>query len=251
MKSVFALGLIAILPSLATAKGPPPAARTADAILNDYARAIGGEEAWSKIKNLHVKSAVSVQNMGISGVEERHATSANQFRSVTNIPGIATFRQGSDGHIRWAEDPINGLRILTGGEDEQTLLDTTWNADLKLQHLYKQVRWVPVPGDAPGREKLECLQLVAHHAPVSIVCFDATTHLRAWQKGTRATPQGETPYSVTFKEWRTIGALKVPAIEEMTTGPMTMEAHLESIVFDEKLDPALFALPPAVAKAKR
>ena len=76
-----------------------------------------------------------------------------------------------------------------------------------------------------------------------MACFDARTHLRAYQQGKQATPQGEVPYSARLSDWREVEGVKLPFREETTAGPMTVEAKLAEVKFDQKMAASLFQMP--------
>jgi hypothetical protein len=152
-------------------------------------------------------------------------------------------KQGSTGRVRWSEDPINGLRVLKGAEEEQARIDGTWNADVKLDKLYKTIRPAALPDGAPKDDPLECLELVPAKGLPAVACFDTRTHLRAFQQGKQSTPQGEVPYSARLSDWREVEGVKLPFREETTAGPMTVEAKLAEVKFDQKLAPSLFQMP--------
>jgi hypothetical protein len=228
----------------AIAADPEPASRrSVKAILDDYAQAIGGAQALGRHKNLYVKREIKVKGMGVGGTEERWSTAAGQMLSVTTLPGIGVVKQGADGRQRWSQDPINGLRILKGAEDEQARIEGTWNADVKLLKLYKNVRVVPRPDGAPKDDPFECLELQPALGKPAIACFDARSHLRAFQQGKQATPQGEVPYSARLSDWREVEGVKLPFREETTAGPMTVEARTSEVKFNQKLGPTFFRLP--------
>src|SRR5204862_3748931 len=84
------------------------------------------------------------------------------------------------------------------------------------------------------------------------MCFDARTHLRVFQAGKQASPQGDVPYTARQSEWRAVdGGAMVPGLEEMTTGPTAMELRFVEVRFDEKLAPDLFRMPKAAAKGDK
>ncbi len=234
-----------VVAQTAAASPAPEAAppRAVKAILADYSKAIGGARALGKHKNVYVKREIAVKGMGVGGTEERWATAAGQVLSVTTLPGIGVIKQGSTGRVRWSEDPINGLRILKGAEEEQARIEGTWNGDVKLDKLYKTIRPASRPEAAPKGDPLECVELVPAVGQPAVACFDANTHLRAYQQGKQATPQGEIPYSARLSDWREVEGVKLPFREETTAGPMTVEARLAEVKFNQKLSPTLFQLP--------
>jgi hypothetical protein len=248
-----ALWVLAASPSLPAAAnasdaGSPPASppagdRSPRVILADYAAAIGGAQAWRRHRTVRIRREIEAKGMNIRGTETRYGTAAGKTLTITEIPGIGRFRQGSDGRVRWSEEPINGLRRLTGAEDEEAKLDATWDGEVRLVDLYDKVRAAQPPVAPPAGQRYECVELVPRAAAPAVACFDARTHLRVLQKGTRATPQGDTPYLVKFGDWREVGGMKMPYSEEMTAGPTTLVARVVEVALDEKLDSKLFAVP--------
>jgi hypothetical protein len=239
----------------ATAATTDPA-RTVDAILADHVIALGGKDALTKHKSLHIKRKITIKGMGIEGEEERFGATGDRFLATTSIPGIGMVRQGSDGKTFWSDDPINGLRLLAGPEREQARLDGSWNAELRLTKLYKKVTVVPPPANAPkagpGGAGLECLEMVPAEGSPLVVCFDAKSHQRVFQTGRQMTPQGEMPFEAHFSAWQTFAGVSLPTIEQTTAGPTSIEARVTDVKFDEKLDPGLFKLKkPAAGKAMK
>jgi hypothetical protein len=246
-------------PTPAAAAPPPSAAattaaqaaptRSADAILADHVTALGGKDVLGKHQSLRVKRTIAIKGMGIEGTEERLAAKGDRFLSTTSIPGMGVVRVGSDGKTFWAEDPINGLRLLTGPEREQARLDGKWNAELQMKKLYKKITPVAAPANAPKDVALECLELVPAEGHPMTACFDAQTHQRIYQTGRQSTPQGEIPFEARFSEWKTFEGVSLPTLEETAAGPTTIEARVAEVKFNEKIDPAVFKLKkPAAAK---
>jgi hypothetical protein len=87
------------------------------------------------------------------------------------------------------------------------------------------------------------VELVPARAQPATACFDARTHLRIYQQGKQNTPQGEVPYTARLSDWRQVQGVMLPFVEETTAGPMTVEAKLSEVKFDQKLAPTLFRLP--------
>jgi hypothetical protein len=229
----------------------PPKLRPAEAILDDYVAAVGGAPALKKLKSLHMKRKLEVKGMQFSGTEDRYATAAGQMLVLMEITGVMSAKQGTNGKVHWSEDQIFGLRILKGAEAEEAKIDAAWNADLRIKELYEKVRSVAPPEPAPAGKRWECIELTPRVGKPTISCFDAETHLRAMQKGNRATPQGETPYKATFGDWREVKGFKLPHSEELTMGPVTLLATVTEVKFDEKFPAKLFELPKAARTAKK
>jgi hypothetical protein len=240
---VVALTLIARAASAADGGAPPPpGARAPEVILADFSNALGAAAA-AKYKNLHLRRELSITAMGMKGSEERWAAAGDKLLAVMTISGIGTIKQGSTGTASWSEDPINGLRLLSGAEADMAHIEGAWNADLRLGQLFAKIRTVPAPPEAPRDSPLECVELSPKVAHPLTMCFDARTHLRVFQAGKQASPQGEVPYTARQSEWRAVAGLMVPGLEVLTTGPTVMELRLLELTFDGKVDPNLFRVP--------
>src|SRR5215831_4814737 len=188
-------------PMPAAASVSAPSARPADAIIADAQRATGGE-AWNAHKTMHARLELTFQGMGISGAGERFATSADKALTLTDLPGIGQVRDGSNGSVLWAQDPVNGLRLLEGAEAEEARFESAWNPEQHMQDFFVKLESKPEVG--PGGAPLECVVLTFKLAHPRTNCYDPATHLQVLEKGTRSTPQGDTPYSSVLKDWRDV-----------------------------------------------
>jgi len=229
---------------------PPPAApaaavpvRTVEAILADAVKATGGEAAWNAHKSVHMKHEMTFQGMGITGAGERFATKTDKALVVTDLPGIGTIREGSNGKVAWAQDPVNGLRILEAAEAEQARIEAVWNPEPRIHELYQKVESTREAG--PGGAMLECLVLTPKLSSPVTNCYDPATHLQVLQKGTRATPQGDTPFISTLKDWRDVGGVKMAFGVDTQAGPITFTGRITDVKFDEALDDRMFEPPSA------
>ncbi len=225
----------------ATAPATPAAAglRTPDAILADAVAATGGVAGWAAHKTAHVKLTITLQGMGMAGPEEHFQTNANRSLTLTSLPGVGSVREGSNGTVMWAQDPINGIRLLDGSEAEQARIEAAWNPDLQAHELFPKIETAI---DSPAG--LECLTMTPKIGPAIRTCYDGRTHLQVSQEGMRTTLQGDVPFHSVVKNWRPVGGVKIPFESEMQAGPITVVTTIDQIVFDEPMDDKMFE-PPA------
>jgi hypothetical protein len=246
--------LLALLAALDGGVPPVPVAgsphlRDAKLILADYAHAIGDEKAWRKHKSVRVKREVSVKSMNFKSVEETRLTRGGKLFSVSSAPGLGTSRRGYDGHTAWGDDPIFGLRVLTGAEAEEVRIAATWNPEWHLDEIYAGVRAIPPPEGAPAGG-VECVELDKREGAPTITCFDRRTHLRVWEKGVQASQGGDIPYVTRFSDWRRVDGVRVWYHEDVTVGPVTMACQIVNVAFDERVPARLFRIPKAKSTAK-
>ncbi|MES1165907.1 MAG: hypothetical protein ABUR63_09120 [Verrucomicrobiota bacterium] len=236
----------------APAAGPQPATaatgaasaglRAPAAILADAVAATGGIQGWQSHRSVHQKLVLTLKGMAMSGPVEHFQTSTDKSLTVTTLPAVGETRDGSNGSVLWAQDPVNGTRLLEGAEAEQARIEAAWNLEMEAPALFAKIE--TAPGAPAG---LECLVLTPKIAPPMRACYDSQTHLEVSLDGTRATPQGQVPFTSTVSDWRPVGGLKIPYASQMQAGPVTIVTALSEIAFDEPLDEKIFDPPGAAA----
>jgi hypothetical protein len=246
--------LLALSPSTGGDAGPPPpraaapaaadtgaAARSVDAILADAIEATGGEKPWLTHRSMETKTQIEYGKMAMSATRTQIVTSKNKSLAVTTIPNVGVVNEGTNGKVVWSEDPVNGLRILEGAEALQFQMESTWNFERHLKTMFRSVTARRATDD-DGRP-VDCLEMTPKAGSPMTTCYDATTHLEVSQKGVAATPQGDVPFSSRIKEWRDAGGVKLPALTQMTTGPIDLTARLGEVTFDKPVDDKIFEVP--------
>jgi hypothetical protein len=238
---VFAIdaGPVASLPAAVA----PASLRDAKSILADYAKAIGDEKAWKKHKTMRVRREVSVKAMHFTSIEETRIARGGKILSTSEMPKMGVFLRGSDGHTAWAEDPINGLRVLKDAEAEDVRIAATWDSEWRLGEVYAKAHAVSPPVPVPAGQSWECVELDKVEGAPTVVCFDRRTHLRVLEKGVQASQGGQVPYITRFSDWRPVDGVLVWHQEDVTVGPVTMEGRIVEIAFDEHFPATLFTLP--------
>jgi hypothetical protein len=229
------------------AAAPPPPTRSADAIIGDAVKATGGDGPWKSHRSMETTTTIEYAKMGITGTRIQTITSRNKSLATTNIPNVGEVREGTNGRVIWSEDPVNGLRLLSGAEAAQFKLESTWNLERNLKKLFSKIA---VKADSEGGRALECLELTPSIGQPLTTCYDAETHLQVSQKGIAATPQGDVPFTSRIKSWKEFGGIKLPEVVEMTTGPIEFAARLTNVAFDKPIDDKRFEVPGGKDKNK-
>jgi hypothetical protein len=234
-------------PDAGPTAAPSAPLRSAMAILADSVKATGGDAPWKSHHSMESTTVIDYAKMGITGTRILTITSHNKSLAITNIPNVGEVKEATNGRVIWSEDPVNGLRVLTGAEAAQFKLESTWNLERNLKKLFTKIS---VKADSDGGRALECLEQTPSIGQPLTTCYDAETHLEVLQKGTAATPQGDVPFTSRIKSWKEFGGLKLPELVEMTTGPIEFSARLTDVVFDKPVDDKRFEVPGGKDKNK-
>ncbi len=126
---------------------PAPALRSADAIVADSVKATGGDAPWKSHRSMETTTVIDYAKMAITGTRIQTITSHNKSLAITNIPNVGEVREGTNGRVIWSEDPVNGLRMLSGAEAAQFRLESTWNLERNLKKLFTKIA---VKADSDG-----------------------------------------------------------------------------------------------------
>jgi len=237
-------------PAATPAPGPAPAlpapalnTRSPQAVLADAVQATGGVAAWNAHKTAHFKIETVFQGMGMGGTGDRFATREDKSMSVTEMTGLGTIREGTNGKVFWSQDPLQGLRMLEGAEREQARIEACWNPEMRAAELFAKLEVATEPG--PGGKPLECVIATPKVGAPIHNCYDPATHLQVLQTGIRATPQGDVPFRAIMRDWRSVGGIKLAFEAETQVGPLTLVVRIKNVTFDEPVDDKIFE-PPTV-----
>lgn len=232
-------------PTQAASKGNAPAPvdasaqpRTAEAILADFVQALGGEAAWKKHKSLKVDMTLEVKGLALAGKAQALWTAEGHYLETGEIPKLLMMKRGGSGQRFWSQDPIDGLRWLDEAEAEQTALAAAWGGYTALTRFSRTSETIP-----PEGANQECVKLTYEHSPPTTYCFDTQTHRLLLEIGKKVSPQGETPYTTRFSDYRASGGVWFPYVQETAAGPATFIVTVSEIAWDVPAPKALFKLP--------
>ena len=235
------IALLALVASALAANraNAQPATRTAVQIVSDFVTASGGLAAWKKHRSLSASMTLSVVGMGVDGTGTTLWTSKGQYLETAEVPNMMTMRRGGDGKRFWSQDPIDGLRWLQGAEAEQTKIMATWMGNMRLKELATSI------GSVAAIDNLDCIEAAYKDSLPVIYCFDRKSHLLTLEQGKKASPQGDTPYVTRSSDYRDVGGIKFPFLQQTTAGPATFSIVLQTVKWDVPTSPAQFKLPKA------
>ena len=118
------------------ASSPP----TVDQILSNYIQALGGEEAYHKLKTRVMKGVIHTTGGGEVGSIEIYQAAPNKGTSTTFFPGDTPMRRGHNGSKGWFVDPDEGPQ------------DATDDALKDIQQRFNFFRDIQIKEEYPGME---------------------------------------------------------------------------------------------------
>ncbi len=219
---------------------------TVEAILAKSAEAVGGRDAWSKVKSIRTKGTFSVPASGISGPVVAEMAQPNRMRQTMNLAGIGEVMTGFDGTTAWASDRIQGPRLMTGDELEAVRREAEMMKDFDVKARYDALE-VVAEADHGG---FACWELVGTKGDEkTTLWFEKETGLARGSRMVVKSSLGEIPVVSIVKEYRPFegdfGRVLLPASIEMTQMGQKLATTMESAEFNVVED-AAFELPAAI-----
>jgi zinc protease len=226
----------------ASVSAPTAPALTADQILENYIKAIGGRENWKKLTTRISTGTIDVPAMNLSGLVTVREKAPNRSIFTVNFNG-AVFQQGFDGTIGWSDDPQNGLREQAGDELAETKRDSDFYHPLDLKQIYSKMT-------VTGTDKIDdrdayVVEASSGDLGTDKIYFDAQSGLVLRIVGQHHTMEGRATFTEDFSDFREVDGIKLPYTVHQESASSTFTIKFTEIRHNEAIEDAAFAKPAA------
>jgi zinc protease len=213
---------------------------TADQILENYIKAIGGREAWKKLTTRISTGTIDVPAMNLSGLVVVKEKAPNRSVFTVNFNG-SVFQQGFDGTVGWSSDPQNGLREQSGDELSETKRDSDFYHPLDLKQMYSKIT-------VTGTDKIDdrdayVLEASSGDLGTDKIYFDAQNGLVLRIVGQHHTIDGPATFTEDFSDFREVDGIKLPYTVHQESPSSTFTIKFTEIRHNEAIEDAVFAKP--------
>jgi zinc protease len=205
MRTRVALLLLVIsAPWVRSADEPLP---KAEVIIDRFVEATGGKAAYQKCRTEVTTGAMEFVGKGIKGSVRSYKAEPNKTYSVTELEGVGTIEEGSDGKVAWSRSAIQGPRIKSGEEKTTSLRLATFNPDLRLREIYKTIECVGVE-TIDGQVCYKVVMTPQEGSPDTRY-YDKKTNLLVRTSIILKSPMGEVPVESYLSDYRKEGDILV------------------------------------------
>ncbi len=217
-------------------------ALTADQILENYIKAIGGRENWKKLTTRISTGTIDVPAMNLSGLVTVREKAPNRSIFTVNFNG-AVFQQGFDGTIGWSDDPQNGLREQAGEELAETKRDSDFYHPLDLKQMYSKIT-------VTGTDKIDdrdayVVEASSGDLGTDKIYFDTQNGLVLRIVGQHHTMDGPATFTEDFSDFREVDGIKLPYTVHQESPSSTFTIKFTEIRHNEAIEDAAFTKPAA------
>ena len=220
-----------------------PAALVADdlptpsEIIARFVEAIGGEDALRAYTSATSKGAFEMPAMGMSGEATEFSMAPDKTLARINLPGMGETVQGYNGAIGWAEDPMQGARLLEGEMLAQARREARFYAQLEYAELFPEQT---TAGETEWNDQVVYqVDLVDTDGNESSHFFAKDTGLMIGMEATMTNEMGTADMSVNIGEYKDFGGIMIPTSTVMNLMGMEMIQTIESVTWND-VDPSVF-----------
>lgn len=214
---------------------------TVDQVLAKYVEAIGGKAAIEKHTSRTSKGSFEIPAMGLNGTLQTFEKAPNMTATFIELAGVGGINIIFNGKQAWQQDPMTGLREMTGAELATTKIEAEFYGALKMKDLYKTI--VVKSKEKVGSAEAYLVEATpAEGSPVKLY-FDATSGLLVRRESEQESPQGKMPTELLLEDYRVVDGVKMPFVVKTSTPAMAFVIKLEDVKHNVTIDDAKFAKP--------
>ncbi len=225
----------------AAAAGPAAALPSADQVLDNYVKAIGGRDAWMKVNSRVSTGTIEVPAFNVTGTLEVHQKAPDKVLSQAVIAGQA-YRHGSDGTISWSDDPQNGVKEESGKAAAASKREADFYHPLDLRKVYSKLT---VTGtEKIGTHDTYVVEAVTGDGVTDKMYFDTQTGLLVRSISHHPAPDGsDAVYTADVDDYRDVDGLKIPFVSHQSSDQATYTITFTDVKQNVELTDDQFAKP--------
>ncbi len=210
---------------------------SAERLLADTAKVLGGEQL-ANIKGVYTESAIDMKSMGLKGTAKAW-WQGNKFYGDSEIPGVGLTRIGGIlGQTLWSDDPIHGLRSLSGREAEQAAWGSSVCLPCTWKDQFKAAKTRKITDDGKA-----VISLTTASGDEMVMTIDLESKLPLSQKFKQASPLGDTPIEIKFEDYREVSGMQVAHRQVVHASIMTITSEVTKVEVNPTIDPKIFEMP--------
>ena len=141
------------------------------------------------------------------------------------------------------QDPINGLRDITGVELAQLKREADFHREAHLKEVYTKLA---VKGkDKVGDKEVYVVEATPAESSAETWYFDSQSGLMLRQDAEREGPQGKQSVQVFLDNYKEVDGVKLPFSIHQITPAFTLDIKIEEVKHNVPVDDAKFVKPAA------
>jgi len=212
-----------------------------DQILDKYIETLGGKAAIEKITSRQVSGTFEIPAMGASGTLKGFAKAPNKTIVIIDVPSFGVIRQGFDGTVAWGEDPMGGLREITGEELIATKRDADFHRDVHLKALFPTM--TVKSREKVGDKEAYLIEATPTDGKAEKLYFDVKSGLLVRHDAERESPQGAGVVEIYFEDFKEVDGVKIPFTLKRVMAAFAITIKFDEIKHNVEVEDTTFSKP--------
>lgn len=238
MKKLFPILLAA---AVIAGNSPLFAAPSPETLIKEHLKAIGGVDAYKKIKTRQMKAVIEIPAQGINADMVIQSKAPDKQRTEIDLPGMGKIIEGYDGKVAWSKNPWTGLMEKSGGQLKQAQQQADFYRDVELLSRYSE--WTYKGKETVDGKSTDVVEGKTADGSVDTMYLDEETHLLAQLKTIADTDQGKTTIVSKMSDYRDVDGIKLPHKIDIEAGPGGFKMTVKEIKQGLELEDSLFSKP--------
>lgn len=213
---------------------------TAQMVLDNYIKAIGGAEKLGKVKNISFMMETEVQGMPMAFKTVALKKNNDKYKYTVSADGMGVVQERVYNSGKGKESGMQGARDLEGKDLDALKAEATLNKELKyveLGYKMKLTSMAMVDG-----EKAFIMEVTAPDGGVSSEYYSEATGLKVKEDQVEETPQGPVSTSATISDYRDVDGIKYPFKTVILAGPQKITLTTTEISVNKGIKDSEFAI---------
>lgn len=243
---------VIVLPCLAQEPAPKPETKapetavaealpTLDHILDKNVEALGGKAAIEKITSRTMSGSFEIPEMGATGTVKGIAKAPNKSLIIIDVPSYGIIQLGCDGTTAWSNDPMGGLREITGSDLAAAKRDYNFSQALHYKELFAKL--TVKSKEKVGDKTAYLVEAAPAEGKAEKLYFDAATGLLLRHDMERDSGQGPALTENYFDDYKDIDGVKVAFTTKRVTPAFSITTKITEIKTNVDIEDAKFAKP--------
>jgi zinc protease len=213
-------------------------AASAEDLIQEYIKAIGGVEAHKKIKTRVLKGTLDIPAQGVSAPMTIQAKAPDRMRTEIDLPGLGKIVEGFDGKLAWSNNPFTGLTKKPADQQAQAKRQADFYRDVELLDRYES--WTLKGKQTVNGKSTHVIEGKSKEGTTDTFYLDETTHLIVQMKSR----ESGSDTIIQLSDHRSVDGLKIPFSIDVDAGAAgSLSLRVDQVQHDVSLNDSLFAFP--------
>jgi predicted Zn-dependent peptidase len=219
---------------------PVPEGVTAQMVLDNYIKAIGGADNLNKVKSIAMNMEAEIAGAPMSLKAVSYKKDNNKYKFTLSADGMGTIQEQIYNDGKAKESGMQGARNIEGDELKAMEADALIAKELKYAEMGYKLELTSMA--MIDGEKAFVMKITDPAGEASNEYYSEASGLKLKEDKTEDTPQGPMTTSIAYGDYRDVKGVKYAHSQVIMAGPQKIKMTVTDITVNGKIDNSEFAI---------